>query len=253
LHAQLARMAALKSAPKFSQMRPHASTTNDDSEEGEDDAQPTQSFDGPFDIDKFIYTVKGAGSGVDVTPDFLQQVKREVNKLPHKLLAQLQSRGCKMCATPRLSDKLPNYRNTRPRGWEEGYTGKNVDGLFDGTDVLVCEYSANVQDDTSLVKNARIPYIVRHESGHAFDHYFGDISSSPEFKHTYYLELAKMDPDQKDAELAYFAQKSDAGPSECFAELFAIMNGGGASKNIDAHLLPIFPECSKMIRQRLGF
>jgi hypothetical protein len=189
----------------------------------------------------------------DVSPQFIEEVKREINKLPYKLLAALQARGGRVCITPRLADKLPDFRNTRPRGWEYGTTGKNVDGLFDGTDVLVCEWSTSYEDDSSLVKNSRVGYIVRHESGHAFDHYWGRISASPDYKHTYYLELAKMDPDQKDAELAYFAQKAEGGPSECFAELFAIMVGGGASKNVDANLAPIFPQCSKMIRTRLSF
>lgn len=251
LHKQVSLSSALKLAPRKS--RPSYSGSSSGASSGAISGSSGTPRSGVFDMNTFIYTVRGAVSVGDVSPAFVEEVKREINTLPKALLAELQARGGRVCITPRLADKLPDFRNTKPRGWEEGATGKNVDGLFDGTDVLVCEYSTNIEDDSSLVKNTRVGYIVRHESGHAFDQYWGNVSDSPEYKHTYLLELAKMDPNERDADLAYFAQRAGGGPSECFAELFAIMNGGGSSKHVDTNLAPLFPQCSKMIRQKLGF
>jgi TonB family protein len=218
--------------------------------------QPTQQrSSADFDIDTFVYTIRGTLASGDVTPDFLQEVKRQVSTIPTKLLAGLQSRGGRICVTPRITDKMPGYQNTRPRGWEDGYTGKNVDGLFDGKDVIICEYRSRVDDELSLIKCDRVGYLVHHELGHAFDRYWSRLSESEEFKHTYMLDLAHMDAEEREGELAYFAQKANAGASECFAELFGVMTSGGGSNSSkkDAALIQCFPNYSKLIRQRLQF
>ncbi len=208
---------------------------------------------GVFDIDKFIYTVKGGVIAGDVTSDFSQDVRRQVLTIPTKLLAELQRRGGRICLTPRMADKLPVYQNTRPRGWDDGFTGKNVDGLFDGKDVIVCEYTSRIDDELSMARNNRVGYLVRHELGHAFDHYWRGLSATEEFRHTYLLDLGQMDSDEREGELAYFTQKANAGASECFAELFAIMVGGGHSSKGDEALMRCFPNYAKLIKKTLQF
>jgi len=187
-----------------------------------------------------------------VSPDFLKEVKGYIAAMSQKLLAELQHRGGRVCVTPRLFDKLPGYSYTQPRGYDDGLTGKNVDGLFDGTDAIICEYSAPHDDDLSLIKNQRAGHTVRHELGHAFDHYWHGISETGEFKDTYMHELANMDFDQREGKLAYFAQKATAVPLECFAELFAIIVGGGDSSKVDITLGQYFLKCTQLIRQKLG-
>jgi len=205
-----------------------------------------------FDMNTFVYVVRGGVSVGNVSPDFLEEVKGCIAAMPQKLLAELQYRGGRVCVTPRLFDKLPGYSYDQPRGYDDGLTGKNVEGLFNGTDAIICEYSAPRGDDLSLVKNQRAGHVLRHELGHAFDHYWDTISDTGEFKDIYMHELANMDFDQREGELAYFSQKTKAGPSECFAELFAIIIGGGDSSKVDTALRQYFPKCTQLIRQKLG-
>jgi TonB family protein len=208
------------------------------------------SNDNSFDINTFVYTAKGGISVGNVSPDFLKEVKGYVAAMPKKLLAELQSRGARVCVTPRMADKLLGFSYEQPRGWEDGAAGRNVDGVFDGTDAIICEYTAAPGDELSLVKNNRVAHVVYHELGHACDRYWHEISTSSEFKDMYMHELANMDSDEREGKLAYFAQKTYAGPVECFAELFAIIVGGGKSK-VDTSLSQYFPKCSQIIRQKL--
>jgi len=203
----------------------------------------------PFNIDSFVYTVRGNLETGDISPDFLQKVKTVVSSLPAVVLARLQHSGCKICVTPRMADKLPGFSHQRPRGWGEDMSGKHVDGLFNG-EVIICENSISYRDDFAYVKNERYAGVLRHEIGHAVDWYFGRLSESEELKHSYLLELARVDVDAKEKDIAYYCQKSNAGRSECFAELFASMNGGGCSKN-DSMLLTAFPNTAKLIKSKL--
>lgn len=203
----------------------------------------------PFNIDSFVYTVRGNLQTGDISPEFLQKVKGVVSKLPEKVLGRLQFAGCKLCVTPRMADKLPGFSHQRPRGWDEDMSGKHVDGLFNG-EVIICEHSVSYKDDFEYVQNERYAGVLRHEIGHAVDWYFGRLSESEELKHSYLLELARIDVDAKEKDIAYYCQKSDAGRSECFAELFASMNGGGCSKN-DSMLLSAFPNTAKLIKTKL--
>lgn len=205
---------------------------------------------GAFNIDSFIYTVRGNVDTGDVSPEFLQKVKAVVSSVPQNVLARLQHSGCKVCVTPRMADKLPGFSHQRPRGWDEDKSGKHVDGLFNG-EVIICEHSISYKDDFEYVKNERYAGVLRHEMGHAVDWYYGRLSTTEELKHSYLLELARVDVDAREREIAYYAQKSDAGRSECFAELFGAMVGGGCSK-YDSMLMASFPNTAKLIREKVG-
>ena len=204
-----------------------------------------------FNIDTFIYTVRGTLETGDISSAFLQKVKTVVSGMPQNVLARLQQSGCKVCVTPRMADKLPAFSHQRPRGWDEDKSGKHVDGLFNG-EVIVCEHSVNPRDEVEYLKNERYAGVLRHEMGHAVDWFYGRLSETEELKHSYLLELARVDVDAKEREIAYYAQKSDAGRSECFAELFGAMTGGGCSKS-DTLLLASFPNTAKLIRTKVGF
>ncbi len=204
-----------------------------------------------FNMDTFVYTVRGNLDTGDVSPQFLQNVKAVMLGIPESVLERLQRSGCKLCVTPRMADKLPGFANQRPRGWGEDMSGKHVDGLFNG-EVIICEHSISYKDDFEYVKNQRYAGVLRHETGHAVDWYFGRLSEKEELKHVYLLELARVDVDAKEKDIAYYCQKSDAGRSECFAELFAAMLGGGCDRN-DAMLMAAFPNTAKLIRAKVGF
>lgn len=205
---------------------------------------------GPFNIDTFIYTVRGNVDTGEVSPEFLQKVKAVVSSMPQNVMARLQHSGCKVCVTPRMADKLPGFSHQRPRGWDEDKSGKHVDGLFNG-EVIICENSISYKNDFEYVKNERYAGVLRHEMGHAVDWYYGRLSRTEELKHSYLLELARVDIDAREREIAYYAQKSDAGRSECFAELFGAMIGGGCSK-YDSMLMASFPSTAKLIREKVG-
>jgi TonB family protein len=204
-----------------------------------------------FDINTFVYTVSG-GVGIHPSPEYVDSVKRALATIPERLLNALQNRGCRVCVVRKFSDKEPTWQNARPRGYDEGLTGNNVPALFDGTDVVVCEYSVSARDNETLVRNRDVDQAVHHELGHAIDRYWGGLSHKEEFKHVYLLELARMDDRLREGGLAYYSQKAEGGPSECFAELCAIIFSNEKLEGTDSELARCFPGSIKIIRQILG-
>jgi hypothetical protein len=159
-----------------------------------------------------------------VQDKFLAKVKTCLGGIPPKVVAFLASQGCKVYVTPNMIDKEPELLNTRPRGYEDGRTYKNVPALFDGRDVVICNYTLG--DDESWTPREDPSGSVRHEIGHAIDRYLGGVTRDDAFKLMYYKDCGKIEPEVKER-LAYYVQKAQGGPSECFAECVATIFGGG--------------------------
>jgi hypothetical protein len=95
---------------------------------------------------------------------------------------------------------------------------------------------------------------LNHEMGHALDAFLGNLTQTEEFKHVYYLDLGRLDQPTKER-LSYYTQKSDGGPSEAFAEIFAGLYGRRSIKerqDTTDEVVTAFPGLAALIKKKLA-
>jgi tetratricopeptide (TPR) repeat protein len=207
-----------------------------------------------FDISKMIRVVRPAMNHPACTPEFVAQIKEGLNACPEHVLQFCAENGCRICITPSLEDRNPELRNTKPRGYEEGQTYKNTPAMFAFPEVVVCQYSQVGDNEDNMQPNDDGVGALRHEFGHAVDHYLDYISNSEEFKHIYYLDRAKIA--DKDA-LAYYIQEGTehGGASETFAQACCIIFGGDTSTSRakrDVLFKQAFGDVIEYVRKKLN-
>jgi tetratricopeptide (TPR) repeat protein len=211
---------------------------------------------GEANVNSMISVVKPLGSHPACTPEFIKNVKESVEKFPKGLLKYMQQQGCKICITPSLIDRNPELRNTRPRGYEDGNTYKNTPAMFDSPEVVVCQYAQRGENEDDVYVMDDSVGALRHEFGHAMDHFMGNLSYTEEFRHIYYLDRGRVDADYK-TELNYFIQPGteEGGPSECFAEACCIALGGNKGnthkEKRDQHFSQSFPNVIKFVQAKI--
>lgn len=178
-------------------------------------------------ITQMIKVVKALKDRPNVSSQLLERIKSALRAYPDDLLTMLCKEECLIYVTPTMIDKDPILQNTKPAGYEDGTTYKNCPGMFDGYNIVLCEYT--LEDDFD-VQPARDPIgTLRHELGHAVDAYLDRISDTEEFVHAYRLDVGEIEDDVK-ARIAYYLQKDVRGPHETFAELMCQKYGGREDK-----------------------
>jgi hypothetical protein len=191
-------------------------------------ATTSSAFDGKVDVDKMIRVVKPQADHPGCSDEFINQIKTELKGFPKKLLAFAAANDCVICVTPSLIDRNPELRNSKPRGYEDGLTYKNTPAMFDGREIVVCQYAVVGENDENVKLMDDSIGSLRHEFGHALDHYLGRVTAHEKFKHMYDLDAAQAQKSEDAAQLQYYIRSSSqrGGASECFAEACAIALGG---------------------------
>jgi tetratricopeptide (TPR) repeat protein len=188
---------------------------------------PEKISDAPVDVKSMIQIIRPLGDHPACSADFINQINSALSNFPKPLLRFMYDKGCRICLTPSLVDRNPELRNTKPRGYEMGHTYKNTPAMFDSPYVVVCQYAAIGEGDDELQPMKDFLGALRHEFGHAVDHFMGYLSYTEKFRHIYYLDRGRMDDSAKN-ELSYYIQAGteSGGPSECFAQACCIVLGG---------------------------
>ncbi len=194
-----------------------------------------------------------------VSPQIQRRIYQAASSLPPEVLRVL--RGTEVVVSDRVSNVLPHLRGVCPRGWSTGSTWDDATGMF-YTDrfgrpsVIMAEKSG----ENGIGGSYRVEGVVRHEVGHAFDRNYGirmygnvlskmknvcvqAFSDSPDFVRAYNNDLMSISrlPHRQQNNLAYFLQPGSAGRQESFAEIFAIINGGGAAPDLHSQMVESFP------------
>jgi len=209
---------------------------------------------GYIDSAKMIVVVSPKGERPAVSDKFLSDVKSALATMPKATVAFLYEKGCRVFVTPTLIDKNPELQNTHPKGYDEDHTYKQAPAIFDGQSVVVCEHTINAETEGLRPTNNAMG-AVRHEFGHAVDHYLGYVSEKQNFRHEFYLDLGRISVEDK-VKLHYFCQTADRGPSECFAEVYSGITGGPASdakhrQELNKSVMENFPKVHAFVNKTL--
>jgi hypothetical protein len=141
-------------------------------------------------------------------------------------------------------DINPALRGQHPRNYPPGWTWERASGGFDSTSrrAMVAEY---VLRGGQRRPSANVGGACREETGHSIDWDLGPGTtpmshSDANFVQPYQADVAALTDPAEQAALAYLLAPGGAGNEETFAQLFAILYGGGSG-------LPAF---NRLVEQR---
>lgn len=195
----------------------------------------------------------GIAFGRDVSDSFRHDVAAGWGKVPDGVKDRLRGAGVVFAAPKRLLDTFPEFDGVRPRGWPEGKTWANVEGVFSpssGRSPTICVAETRVDAFTNAITTStRASSVVTHEVGHGLDHALGHASESPYYRKLYDADVAEYKSvsntgRSKNDDYDYFLQSGSAGPSEMFAEQFSLSVGSKANNWQSSRLLKDFPRCA---------
>lgn len=179
------------------------------------------------------------------SPDFADKAFGEVRKLPESDRKLLAETGNKFAIAGKMSDIDPKLATEQPRGWPEGKTFNDADGVYmSGTKQIA------VAENTNAGPSDRTEGVVRHEAGHGIDNALKDFSHSAEFQKAYDKDVSNLTASQKKAD-SYLLQDHQAGPEETAADVYGALNGASSNPSETAKTLREFPNVADAIKKRL--
>ncbi len=185
----------------------------------------------------------------DLAPATIALVKDNLRRLPPAVQNLLIQRRTKICITTTLVDKFPALGNQEGRGYD-GHTYKACPGLFQNNTLIICERLVN--EGTNEVEAPMGPGMISdtlyHEIGHAIDVCLYSLSAKEDYRHAYYLDIARIPPDAA-GRLAYFMQKSLAGQQESFGEIAGVCLG---AERTAQDIRTYFPLTMSLIKEKLN-
>jgi hypothetical protein len=151
-----------------------------------------------------------------------EKVEAGLAPIPKEIRQALLSNGYSVVITPTQLSANPGLDNVVPGGWSHDANYDNVGGLFESSTkrILIPERIQLKTNNGPYIPNDEIPAIIRHEIGHAYDHYMGHASRAKDFVRAHTEDKNRLRAEDR-ARFAYFIQPDNAGFSELFAELFA--------------------------------
>jgi hypothetical protein len=196
-----------------------------------------------------IEIVKPVIGHPELSESTISLVKENIRQLPAPLQSLLQERGIRFCITTSLVDKYPGMAYQEGRGYD-GHTYKSCPGMFKDNTVIICERFVDEASNEvgSAIAPGQITDTFYHEVGHAIDACLGNCSSKDDYRHAYYLDMARIPADAANR-LAYFMQKSLAGQQESCGEIIAVCLSSDERNAQD--IKTYFPETMALIQKKL--
>lgn len=176
-------------------------------------------------------------------------VTKGLATIPKNIRKAMVESGYSVVISPTMLSAIPNWQGGTPRGWDEDSNYDNVGGLFQGGlfRMVIAEQVQSRERPFRNVPNTRAELTMRHEFGHAYDHYQGGISQTDTFCDAYNLDAQRLRGDEL-TRFAYFLQPNGAGNQELFAELFAAAYTPNSSDNERyTALLKAFPRTADLV------
>jgi len=185
-----------------------------------------------------------------VTAGIIRLIKTDIKKLPEPVKEILVKGGIKFCIASTLVDQYPALKNTEGKGYD-GHTYKRCPGMFSQNTVVVCQHVVDEATDNvePALPDASIEQTFFHEIGHALDQCGGDYSLTDEYRHCYWLDIARI-PDDAASRLSYYMQKSTTGQKESCAEITSVIIGSTERNAED--IKTYFPLTMAFLRKKLN-
>jgi len=181
----------------------------------------------------------------------ISTIRDDLEKLPRAVKKILVKGGIKFCITTSLVDKYPETAYKEGRGYD-GHSLKRCPGMFNGHDtVVICErvIDEGSNEIESPITASKMTETFYHEIGHALDACLCHYSMKDDYRHNYYLDIARIPPDAA-GRLAYFMQKSIAGQQESCGEITAVALGSGERHAED--IRTYFPLTLAFVKNKLN-
>ncbi|MCH7727451.1 MAG: hypothetical protein IH991_13360 [Planctomycetes bacterium] len=189
-----------------------------------------------------------------VSQEFQDGFQAAQQTIPIAVWRRLARSGWRVCLAEFVIDAAPELDGRHPRGWPSDTTWNNTDAAHLSKRQLLVFAEKRRNRKGEVVATHRVPQVLRHEVGHAFDAVVNDagglFSSRADFRAAHARDLKQMPIANRKA-LAYFAQSGQSGRQETFAEAFAILLGGGSDSENGDCFTASFTEVMKLVEQAL--
>lgn len=188
----------------------------------------------------------------EVSSEVTTAVKEAMANIPKPVRKILTAGDIKFVLTTTMIDRYPEGAYQEVEGYEGG-TSKSCPGLFDPSkdEIVLAQYTVDEANDelNRPIPNKRIIQTFLHECGHAVDHCIGRISMTDQYRHAYYLDIARV-PDDMRRKLAYYLQKSTRGQYESCGQLLGIIMGLQDETSED--MQACFPNTLAFLKQKVN-
>lgn len=206
---------------------------------------------GAVDSDEVDTLILPLSKTTDTANEFNDQVKKAIVSVSDDMRNILKSKGFSIVTCHLLGDALPPSEN------EQGpVTPWNiVSSAYLPSDKQIIISEVTNDSNGGEVSNLNTEGLLRHTIGHAIDslapelmsdHFHDKLSDLESFKYAHTSDIGRLGNDKK-AKLAYFVEDGDISRSECFAECFAALHGGGSIYSIEV-MNKYFSATMKQIR-----
>lgn len=195
----------------------------------------------------------------EVDLSFAGRVVAAVRPVPRPIKEQLVAAGWRCWIVDNLLSVAPELAGQRPRGWPPPATWAQVDAVHLPRQklVVVAQWRRTLAGER--VANHRLPGVLWHELGHAWDIYLrteqnlssgrwqAHCSESPDFLRAYYQDIETWSAEDR-RQWAYYLQAHNAGRQELYAECFALLLGSGTDHRPPQEFFARFPATVNMMR-----
>ena len=190
----------------------------------------------------------------NVSDNFRQEVKLASLSIPNNVWQAVRQSGWQVQIAEFVIDAAPSLKNRRPRGWPIDATWNNSDAVHLPQSKLLVLAERRRTTSGRVVTSNRVPGVLRHEFGHAFDIALGGSyrtrSATPQFVSSYRQDVEMLTASQRN-QMEYYLQDHRAGRQEAFAEAFAILLGGGSDKTKHERFSVSFPRVMRHVSQAI--
>ncbi len=181
---------------------------------------------------------------VEISPKlsdpFLQEIDQALSVIPAWVLTTVEQHGDSLKLSPQLKELLPELSGKPIPGDPSGRIFDQLPGLYHRENKIIAIFESVTDEDFPFrsIKNNRASGVLRHEMGHALDRALGGGSDQPAFRRAYDQDIAEINDEALIDNYAYYLTRK--GRSELFAELFAVLQGGGADEKT-RNIKQVFP------------
>ncbi len=189
-----------------------------------------------------------------VSDHFRQEVTLASRSIPAHVWNAVEQSGWQVRMAEFVVDAAPSLKGRHPRGWPRSTTWNNSDAVHLPHAKLLVLAEKRRTTSGQVVSSDRVPGVLRHEFGHAFDFAdpgpHGAHSRTPGFVASYCRDVEALTSAQRKP-LRYYLQTQRAGRQETFAEAFAIVLGGGSDTASQDRFAAAFPHVIGHVKQVL--